>query len=301
MKTFSQSAAGILALALALAACEREEGLLAVGTDEPSALEQTRFVKRLHLDLAGVQPNDEDVAEGVARLAEADTAATRAGIADELLARPAFAVLTVGEIENRVFAGSTADDAYALFCPILKDTDPTCAACEYTLDCSGCACTTLSVLHQERESLHAAADDLAAGSATIASIERRFAESQIFRFNAGSVDGITLGLFENFLGRPPEPDEEKNVRALVFGTFIEGSPVGLLFHRLGEDYDDLIDIVWSSEVYREALVDGVFVRYLGRKPTPAELLFFVSGLDPVSPDVRPVIRAVVSSGEYYGQ
>ena len=55
------------------------------------------------------------------------------------------------------------------------------------------------------------------------------------------------------------------------------------------------------EPYREAAVHGVFLRYLGRPASPAELLAFTPTLSVEAPDVRPVIEAVVSSGEYFGE
>jgi hypothetical protein len=88
---------------------------------------------------------------------------------------------------------------------------------------------------------------------------------------------------------------------MVFGSFVPGSPAGLLFHRHGANYADLVDIIFASEVYREAAVDAVFLRYLGRGATPEELAFFAGDLDQVSPDVRPVMRAVLSSREYFTQ
>lgn len=299
----ARALAPLVALALSFAGCtDRQDGLLAVGGDAPSIVEQSRFVKRLHLDLAGELPAEEETQAALDRLEEAgDKPSTRAALADERLADPRFAAVIVSELESRIFAGGTASDTYALFCPILKDVDPACAGCPYTEDCSGCSCPQLASLAEERTRLLASADDLAAGAATIADIERRYAESQIFRFNAGSPEGVAASLFQSFVGRPAEPEEEKNVRAMFFGTFVEGSPVGLLFHRHGENYAELVDIVFDSEVYRDAAVDGVFLRYLGRSATPAERAFFAAGLAPESPDIRPVIRAVVSSAEYFAQ
>ena len=74
-----------------------------------------------------------------------------------------------------------------------------------------------------------------------------------------------------------------------------------MFHRHGSDYADLIDIVFDSEVYREAIVRRVFGRYLAREPSSVELAHFVSTLDAAKPDVRGVVRAVLSSREYFEQ
>jgi hypothetical protein len=88
---------------------------------------------------------------------------------------------------------------------------------------------------------------------------------------------------------------------MILGALLPGAPAGLMFHRLGASYADLIDIVFASEVYREALVRRVFERYLARPPTGPELAHFVSTLDAIDPDVRGLVRAVASSREYFAQ
>jgi hypothetical protein len=287
----------------ALVGCnEREAGLTPVGGDEVSVVQQSRFLRRLYLDLTGLLPSESELSAGLERLDREGTGpSTRGALASELLADPRFAALFVSELENRVFGGGTAEATYALFCPVLQSIDPECAACAPAADCSGCPCPTLVALAEERTAILASANDIAESRANLGDIERRYAASEVFTLNNGSPEGIADGLFGNFLGRLPEPEEVKNTRAMVFGTFVPGSPVGLLFHRHGEDYADLIDIVFTSEVYRDAAVDRVFLRYLGRYASPEELAAFSQRLDPASPDVRQVILAVVSSGEYFSQ
>jgi hypothetical protein len=85
---------------------------------------------------------------------------------------------------------------------------------------------------------------------------------------------------------------------MIFGG-LGGGPAGLLFHRHGGTYADLVDIVFDDEIYREAIVAGVFDRYLARPPTSAERAHFVSVLDANDPDAREVIEAVLSSKEYF--
>jgi hypothetical protein len=88
---------------------------------------------------------------------------------------------------------------------------------------------------------------------------------------------------------------------MIVGSLFPGSPAGLLFHRYGSSYADLVDIVFDSEVYREAMVRRVFDRYLSRSPTSVELAHFVSTLDATDPDARDLVRAVLSSREYFAQ
>jgi hypothetical protein len=49
------------------------------------------------------------------------------------------------------------------------------------------------------------------------------------------------------------------------------------------------------------MVRRVFERYLARSPSANELAHFVSTLDANDPDARGLVRAVVSSREYFAQ
>jgi hypothetical protein len=88
---------------------------------------------------------------------------------------------------------------------------------------------------------------------------------------------------------------------MIFGSLLPGSPAGVMFHKDGATYPDLVDIVFSDEVYREAVVRRVFERYLARDPSSAELAHFVALQDATDPDARDIVRAVLSSREYFDQ
>jgi hypothetical protein len=109
-------------------------------------------------------------------------------------------------------------------------------------------------------------------------------------------------LFETFIGRLPEAEERRNAQAMIFGfVLVPDAPAGLLFQRHGSNFDDLVDIIFESDIYREAAVNAAFMRYLGRSATAIELRHFSAQLDETDPDIRPVIRAVTSSREYFDQ
>src|SRR5258705_2398387 len=95
----------------------------------------------------------------------------------------------------------------------------------------------------------------------------------------GAAEARVTALLDDFLARTAEADEVENGRAMILGSLIPGAPAGLMFHRLGATYADLIDIVFHSEVYREAMVARGFQRYLARSPGAAELAHFVPTLD----------------------
>jgi hypothetical protein len=291
-------------VAVVMGGCHQTvDGLAPVGGDQPSAIEQQRFLKRLHLDLTGAVPAQAWIDAGLEALAAGgDTAITRAALADELIASRAFADVFVGELGNRVFAGESTEARFGLLCSVLRNGDPACISCGPPTGadaCAGCACPAVTAAVAERAGLAAA--DLAEGRASTAAIERRHAEAGAFR-SLAAPEALADQLFRLFLGRPVEPDERLNVRNLIIGLVLTpSSPAGLLFHRHGSDYGDLMDILFESEIYREAAVAAVFWRYLGRAPTPVEQAHFADTLDAADPDVRPVIRAVVSSREYFYQ
>jgi hypothetical protein len=279
-------------------------GVPPVGGDTPSTAEIERFARRLHLDLTASQPSEGFVGDAVAQLGVdgGNTAAARLAIAQALVDDDGFAGVFVSELEDRTFGGESADDRYDLLCGIVRTDDPTCNVCGPPADgdpCGTCGCAPLTYYFDEREALATAADDLASGDST-SSIERRYAASSALRY-LSSPDGVAESLFEAFLGHTPQLEERMNAAAMVQGALLPGSPAGLLYHQHGATFEDLLEIVFGSEVYREAAVSGVFVRYLGRQPTPAELGHFAAGLDADDPDVRDVILAVVSSREYFEQ
>jgi hypothetical protein len=172
-------------------------------------------------------------------------------------------------------------------------------SCQLADSCA-CDCPILDQYETERTLLRESATDFNSGIAS-ATIERRYALAFGYFVLAGTPENRVRTLFDDFLGRPAEADEIENGRSMIFGAVIQGSPAGLLFHRHGADYADLVDIVFTSEVYREALVRRVFERYLARSPNPLELAHFTPTLDASEPDVRGLVRAVVSSREYFEQ
>jgi hypothetical protein len=296
----------LVALAAIGSACgDSVDGLPPVGGAGPRVVELERFVRRLHLDLTARPASDEYLADAVAELeaAEDGAAAARGALADRLIESDEFAQVFVDELTNRVFGGEDPDDRYALLCGTSRDEDPACSKCGPPPDgdaCAGCDCEPLATIHADRQALLDAASDLAAEEVTTGAVERRFAESSALR-GFSAPDALVDQLFELFLGRPAEADEQVNAEAMVFGALIPGSPAGLLFHRHGASYQDLLDIVFDSEVYREAAVSAVFARYLGRTALLHEMAHFAGQLDADEPDIRPVVRAVVSSQEYFEQ
>ena len=88
---------------------------------------------------------------------------------------------------------------------------------------------------------------------------------------------------------------------MIVGAIFPGSPAGLMFHRHGSNYADMINIIFESEVYRESMVRRAFNRYLAREPSSLELPYFATTLDATKPDMRSLVRAVLSSREYFEQ
>jgi hypothetical protein len=289
---------------LLLAGCsDTVEGVPPVLGEKPSAVELDRFVRRLHLDLTGRPASDEFLASARGDLEAASGSAARADLADRLIESDEFAENLVGELSNRVYGGEDPEDRYVLLCSVTRDDDPRCAACGPPPagdPCGGCDCPPLAAMSADRRAMLDAAVDLAGGGASTSEVDRRFAASSaLARFSAPAA--LADQLFELFLGRPAEADEQVNAESMIGGALVPGRPAGLLFHRHGSDYQDLLDILFESEVYRDAATSAVFARYLGRPARLAEIAHFSAELDAGDPDVRPVIRAVVSSQEYFDQ
>jgi hypothetical protein len=286
---------------LGAAACgDTVGGNKPVGKQVDSDAQIQRYLRRAYLDLAGHVPSDSELGAATTRLRDAgNTATARGALVDDLIAQDGFAKAWFDELETSIFGGASLDQQYALVCGIIRGISPPCMACREA-DACACACPQLQPLATERAQLRTSAADLRSGTRSSV-IERRYAMATAYFAIAGSPENRVTALFDDFLARTAEPDEIENGRAMIIGALFPPAPAGLLFHRLGGTYADLVDIVFSSEVYREAMVRRAFDRYLARSPTAPELAHFVSTLDATDPDARGLVRAVVSSREYFDQ
>lgn len=269
-----------------------------IGGNVDTEAELQRFLRRAYIDLSGAVPDDATLAAGTTRLREqGNTAAARGQLVDELIADERFATVWIEDLETTIFGGNSLDQQYAFVCGVTRDDFDECRSCTAADACS-CSCPQLQAYGTERAALRNTAADLRAGM-TSSAIERRYAMAVGYYAIAGAPESRVSALFDDFLARTAEPDEIENGRSMIIGAIFPGSPAGLMFHRHGANYADLIDIVFDSEVYREAIVRRVFERYLARAPRPNELAYFLSTLDANDPDARPLVRAVVSSREYF--
>ncbi len=292
----------ITCLAGALGACDETTGGHQPGggdVDTDAAIQ--RFLRRAYLDLTGSGPSDADLAASTTRLREAgNTSAARSELVAELVARDAFTKTWVEELENGIFGGLDLDQHYRFVCALVR-ADASCSACTQTDSCL-CTCPPIVPLAAQRAQLQMSAADLRTGTSTSA-IERRYTLQSGYYALSPSPEGRVTALFDDFLSRTPEPDEIENGRSMVLfqNGFLNNTPIALMFHRHGRNYADMIDIIFTSEIYREAMVRRAFERYLARTPTSPELAHFTTILDATDPDMRPLVRAVVASREYFAQ
>jgi hypothetical protein len=291
----------LVLLCLVLAGCEQTiDDQKPVGSQVDSEAAVQRYVRRAYLDLSGRPPAEAVLETATTRLRDAqNTAAVRAALVDELIAHDDYSKVWVEELEQAIFGGNTLDAQYAFVCAIVRGDNPACDSCMLADSCA-CACGALPTLAAERTDLRKAVADFKAGMAT-SDIERRYAAAIGYFALSGTPEGRVGVLFDDFLSRAAEADEIENGRSMIFGAIFPGAPAGLMFHRHGSNYADLIDIIFDSEVYRESMVRRVFNRYLAREPSSVELAYFVTTLDATKPDMRGLVRAVLSSREYFDQ
>ena len=286
---------------LCLAACnETHRGQQPIGGAVDTEAEIQRYLRHAYLDLNGRAPTDAELASATTRLQGAgNTSVARGELAAGLVASSEFSTVWIEELENSIFGGNTLEEQYDLVCGIIRGTDPACLSCSLADSCA-CQCPTLVPYNAERANLRLTPIEFGDGEPSSA-LERRYAAATGYFVLTGSPEARVRTLFDDFMSRPAEADEVENGRAMIFGAILPDSPAGLLFHRYGASYADLVDIVFSSEIYRESLVRRVFERYLARSAAPIELAHFTTTLDATEPDLRDIVRAVVSSREYFEQ
>ena len=155
--------------------------------------------------------------------------------------------------------------------------------------------------HAERAKLRLTADRLLAGTSTLVARAALRAATGYFVL-AGSPEGRVRALFDDFLSRAAEADEIENGRAMVSSDgFLTTRRSRCCSTATARRYADLIDIVFDERDLSRG--DGPpRVRALPRAHADvdrARALHAHPGC--TDPDMRPLVRAVVSSREYFEQ
>lgn len=112
------------------------------------------------------------------------------------------------------------------------------------------------------------------------------------QINMGT-ENFVVSTYQNFLFRYPTDAELVNGKIMVDGS------EAILFLQTGESKADYINIFFNSDDYYEGRVRYVFVKYLFREPTPAEIGWY-AGVYKNSGSYGALQKAVLAGDEYAG-
>lgn len=112
------------------------------------------------------------------------------------------------------------------------------------------------------------------------------------QINMGT-ENFVVSTYQNFLFRYPSDAELANGKIMVDGS------EAILFLQTGRSKVDYINIFFSSDDFYEGQVRNVFVKYLFREPTPAEIGLYAA-VYKNSGSYGALQKKVLSSDEYAG-
>jgi hypothetical protein len=152
------------------------------------------------------------------------------------------------------------------------------------------------LIHKEKQRLYelqAIPQDMANGTLTIEGMLRRCVNNSFYDdINMGS-ENFVVSNFQHFLLRYPTQSELEQGKLMVEGF------EGTLLFRVGSSKNDFIDIVFSSDNFKEGMVRKLFARYMFRNPTQEELYVFTEKYK-VSGSYKELTKEIMITDEYSG-
>ena len=136
-------------------------------------------------------------------------------------------------------------------------------------------------------------DGLASGSLTVIDLHKRCCNNEFYdEINMGSLNFV-VSVFQNFLDRYPSDSELEEGIKMVDGLSAS------LFLTLGDSKDDFLDIFFNSTDYFEGQVRFLYLKYLFRDPTSAEMS--IKAIEyKQSKDFKALQRSILTTDEYLG-
>ncbi|MBN4061800.1 MAG: hypothetical protein COA57_10835 [Flavobacteriales bacterium] len=136
-------------------------------------------------------------------------------------------------------------------------------------------------------------DDYKAGTIGIIEIHRRLIDNYFYdQINMGT-ENFVVSSFQHFLDRYPTAAE------LDQGTSMVDGIMAVLFSKTGNSKDDYMDVLFDVDNYFESQVRELYLRYLFREPTSAEMTEHAASYKS-GKDYKALQKAILSLDEYVG-
>lgn len=280
----------IISLSIGLVACSKTEEVLVDGNVAPpdNTIENVTFenyVNKLYISLLGRKATDSEFSEGL-NLLEADdlSQTSRESLVASIQALPDYHVHEYEIARASLVEGldtNTIQQYIFIFNDQLSnETDP-----------DNIAIYNAEIL--KLQNLMDVTDDLDAGTISMKDVHQRCVYNFFYdEVNMGT-ENFIVSIYQNFFFRYPTIEELAEATKVVEGL------QGIVFYEVASGKESFIELFTESNEYYEGQVRELYLRYLFRDPTAAEMAPLANQyMEGAS--FKLIQQQILSSDEYVG-
>lgn len=277
-------------LLLFVVACKKDEQIVVLGNEAPPDYTipnstKESYINKVYISLLGREPDSAEFATSFTILNQNNlSVANRKQFLDSVLAAPVYNdrlyQIARTDLLNDLDTNDITFYIY-VFQVFLADTanKPFWPQITYEMN--------------RLDTLKRVSADLSSGSIDIIEVHRRCVNNFFYdQINMGT-ENFVVSMFQNFLFRYPTTAELSESKTMVDGQN------AVLFFKIGRSKNEFINIFLSSNNYFEGQVRTLFVRYLFREPSSAELSSYMVKYKN-SKDYKDLQKDILSLNEYVG-
>jgi hypothetical protein len=280
-----------LILSFSFVGCKKDDELVVVpGNQAPpdytiSSIVKENYVNKVYISVLGRKPETIELSSGLSiinqnNLSELD----RAAFLDEVFAKPTYnqRLYEMASIKLLTsFDTSAITERIAVFQFLL--TDSTYAS-------------VFDVINMEIARLQLVKNipiDLNNGTLTPIGMHRRLIDNNFYDDINMGTENFVVSSFQHFMDRYPTENELEQSSNMVDGLS------AVIFFSQGNTKSQYMDIIFNTDNYFESEVRELYVRYLFREPTSAEMTEYATEYK-TDLNYKKLQKTILSLNEYVG-
>ncbi|MGB3948404.1 MAG: hypothetical protein WBM13_10490 [Bacteroidia bacterium] len=281
----------LFVIGTAIISCKKEAELVEIpGNQAPpdntiSTVVKENYVNKVYISVLGREPNSSEFASGLSLINQTNLSiADREAFLNEVFAKPEYnqKLYEIASIKLlNTFDTAAITEQIAIYQFLLTDS-------AYV--------SVFDLLNQEIVRLNALKNipaDLNNGTLTTIGLHRRLINNYFYdQINMGT-ENFVVSTFQHFMDRYPTDNELQQGKNMVDGLN------SIIFLQQGTTKDDYMDIFLNTDNYFESQVRELYVRYLFRQPSSAEMTQLGASYK-TSLNYKALQKSILSSDEYVG-
>ncbi|MFY9309640.1 MAG: hypothetical protein WAQ28_11390 [Bacteroidia bacterium] len=276
---------------IAVFSCKKEAELIEIPGNQPppdntiSSVVKESYINKVYISVLGREPEASELSSGLNKINQHNLSmADREAFLDEVFNKPEYYQklyeTTSIKFLNSFDTGAISEQIY-LYDFLL--TDSTYAP-------------IFDLIHMEKArmiELKNVPADLNNGTLTMTGMHRRMINNNFYdEINMGT-ENFVVSTFQHFMDRYPTATELEQGKSMVDGLN------AIIFLTQGNTKDNYMDIILGTSNYFEGQVRELYLRYLFRQPTSAEMVQYTAEYK-ASLDYIELQKTILSTDEYVG-